>query len=71
MLDKYEEGMDSATIDRLFGELKEALIPLVKKILAAKQPDDTKFHAYFDPDDQRKVQIFCFPTSDFPKMPVQ
>ena len=56
LLDKYEEGMDSATIDRLFGELKEALIPLVKKILAAKQPDDTKFHVYFDPDDQRKVQ---------------
>lgn len=56
LLDKYEEGMDSATIDRLFGELKEALIPLVKKILAAKQPDDAKFHAYFDPDDQRKVQ---------------
>lgn len=24
LLDKYEEGMDSATIDRLFGELKEA-----------------------------------------------
>ena len=22
LLDKYEEGMDSATIDRLFGELK-------------------------------------------------
>ena len=56
LLDKYEEGMDSATIDRLFGELKEALIPLVKKILDAKQPDDTKFHVYFDPDDQRKVQ---------------
>ena len=35
LLDKYEEGMDSATIDRLFGELKEALIPLVKKILDA------------------------------------
>ena len=28
----------------------------MKKILAAKQPDDTKFHVYFDPDDQRKVQ---------------
>ena len=56
LLDQYEEGMDSATMDRLFEELKAALIPLVQKILAAKQPDDTKFHAYFDPDDQRKVQ---------------
>lgn len=56
LLDQCEEGMDSETIDRLFGELKEKLIPLVEKILAAKQPDDTPFHAYADPDAQRKVQ---------------
>lgn len=56
MLDQYEKGMDSATIDRLFGELKEELIPLVRKILAAPQPDDTAFHAYSDPNAQREVQ---------------
>ena len=37
LLDQYEEGMDSQTIDRIFGELKEALLPLLKKILAARQ----------------------------------
>lgn len=56
LLDQYEESMDSATIDRLFKELKEELIPLVQKILAAPQPDDAAFHGYFDPDAQRKVQ---------------
>lgn len=56
LIDKYEEGMDAKTVDRLFGELKEGLIPLVKKILAAGQPDDAKFQGSFDVDVQRKVQ---------------
>lgn len=56
LLNQYEEGMDSATIDRLFGELKQELIPLVQQILAKPQPDDTAFHAYADPDAQKKVQ---------------
>ena len=56
LLDQYEEGMDSETIDKIFNELKKELVPLVKQILAAKQPDDSKFKGYFDPDAQRKVQ---------------
>lgn len=56
LLDQYEEGMDSATIDQLFGELKKELIPLVRKILAAPQPEDAAFHVFVDPDIQRKVQ---------------
>ena len=56
LLNQYEEGMDSATIERLFGELKQELIPLVQQILAKPQPDDTAFHAYADPDAQKKVQ---------------
>lgn len=56
LLDKYEESMDSATIDRLFEDLKKELIPLVKQILAAKQPDDTKFKGNFDINAQREVQ---------------
>lgn len=56
MLNQYEEGMDSATIDRIFEELKKGLMPLVDKILAAKQPDDSKFNAFYDLDAQKKVQ---------------
>jgi carboxypeptidase Taq len=56
LLNQYEEGMDSATIDRLFEELKAGLIPLIDKILSAKQPDDSKFHRHFDIDSQKKVQ---------------
>ncbi|MBR5712211.1 MAG: carboxypeptidase M32 [Lachnospiraceae bacterium] len=52
----YEKGMDTATIDRIFDELKEGLVPLVRKILAAKQPDDSKFRVTYDTDAQHKVQ---------------
>ena len=47
LLDQYEKGMDSATMDSLFEDLKAELIPLVQKVLAAKQPDDSKFHVSF------------------------
>lgn len=56
LLDQYEEGMDSATIDRLFGDLKKELIPLVQSILAAEQPDDSKFAGKYDINAQREVQ---------------
>ena len=56
LLDNYEEGMDTETIVHLFGDLKKELIPLVKQILAAKQPDDSKFKGHYDVDAQKKVQ---------------
>ncbi len=56
LLNQYEEGMDSATIDQIFGELKTELIPLVQSILAAKQPDDSKFAGKYDVNAQRDVQ---------------
>lgn len=67
MLNQYEEGMDVKTIDRLFGELKEELIPLVKQILAAPQPDDAVFHQFFDTDAQRKLQWFLLEYIGFRK----
>lgn len=56
LLNQYEEGMDSKTIDGLFDDLKRELIPLVEKVLAAKQPDDSVFAGYYDIESQKKVQ---------------
>ncbi|MBQ7918813.1 MAG: carboxypeptidase M32 [Lachnospiraceae bacterium] len=56
LLDPFEEGMNSSVIDRVFDELKKDLIPLVDKILASEQPDDSKFQGKFDVDAQVKVQ---------------
>lgn len=56
LLVNTEKGMDSKTIDRIFAELKEELIPLVKKITNAEQPDESKFAGKHDIDAQRRVQ---------------
>lgn len=58
MLDTYEKGMDEATIDRIFGELKEELIPFVKEILSKPEPDSSKFIGNFDTNKQRELSHF-------------
>ncbi len=56
MLDEFEKGMDAKTIDTLFGQLKEAILPLLEKILAKPEPDTSKFARKFDINGQRKVE---------------
>lgn len=56
LLNQYEEGMDSSTIDRLFGELKAELVPLIAKVTALEMPKNPKFDSTFDADAQEKVQ---------------
>lgn len=43
LIDMFEEGMTQETIDRVFGELKQGLLPLLDQILAAEQPDHSLF----------------------------
>ena len=56
LLDDYEKGMDSATIDRIFSELRDGLVPLVHSILAVKQPEDPRFSRPCDVNAQKEVQ---------------
>lgn len=56
LLNDYEEGMDSASIDRIFGELKEGLVPLLKKIQAAPRPDTSALQGSYDVDAQKKAE---------------
>ena len=56
LVNEYEEGMDTAAIDRVFGELKDGLLPLLDRILAAKQPESKIYEGTYDPDAQKKVQ---------------
>ena len=56
LLNQYEEGMDSATIDRLFDELKAELVPLIAMVTANEKPGNPKFAGKFDVDAQEKVQ---------------
>ena len=58
LLNECEEGMDIVTYDRLFGDLKESLIPLIKRILAAPEPDDSKFNRVYDLNHERAAQEY-------------
>lgn len=56
LLDQYEEGMDSEAIDRIFGELKEELLPLIDRVTQEKTEENPKFKGFFDAAAQEKVQ---------------
>lgn len=56
MLDMYEEGMNSATIDRIFEELKKDLIPLVRAITSKPHAPNPKFGRRYSLESQRACQ---------------
>ena len=58
LIDQYEEGMTQETIDRVFGELKKELVPMVEKITAAPQPDHSKFTMTIPAHKQAKLCKF-------------
>ena len=41
LLNEYEEGMNTATLDAFFAQLRETIVPLLAKIQSAPQPDDS------------------------------
>lgn len=52
MLDDYSPGMTTDVLDKLFGDLKKELIPLVKAIQASPQVDDSFLHKRYSPRQQ-------------------
>ena len=58
LLDMYEEGMDSETIDRLFQELKDGLLPLLQKIIKQQSPDSSLFEGAYPIHKQRELGAF-------------
>ena len=53
-LDDHEEGTSREYYDRFFGEVKEALIPLIAKIREKEQPDDGWLRVSFPVAKQRE-----------------
>ena len=56
LIDMYEEGMDSASIDAIFDELKTGLIPLIEKINRKEFPDISALDGDYPAQQQKKVQ---------------
>lgn len=56
LLDFYEPGMNSAKVSKLFDELKEGLIPLIKKCTeSSKQPDTTAIDRNVPVNKQKEI----------------
>ena len=54
LLNEYEEGMDMQTLDAFFAQLRGAIVPLLEKVQAAPQIDDSFLHQDYPIDGQKK-----------------
>jgi carboxypeptidase Taq len=57
LLDDYEPDMKTADVRKIFAELKEQLLPLVKEIGEAGEVDDSFLEGDFDPGKQRELSL--------------
>ncbi len=57
LLDNYEEGLTTEQLEPLFRDLREKLVPLLRKIAAAPQPDDSFLRKDFDSDGQLRFSV--------------
>ena len=55
LLDQYERGLTTETLDRFFAVLKERLVPLIHKVAEKGQPDCAFIHREYPIEQQRKL----------------
>ena len=58
LLNQYEEGMNTATLDAFFAQLRGAIVPLVAKIQAVPQIDDSFLFRHYPVEIQRKFSDY-------------
>lgn len=56
LLGQWVEGIDCATVEKLFTQVREGLVPLLRKIQAAPQPELSALEGSYDVDRQKQVQ---------------
>ncbi len=67
LLNEYEEGMDSETVDRLFEDMKAGLRPLLKKIMEKEEPDSSLFEGEYPIHKQKELGAFLLDYMGFDK----
>lgn len=59
LLDMYEPGATTAELDRLFGELRQRLVPLAERIASQGETPDTSFlEGRFDKAAQKRFSLY-------------
>lgn len=57
-LNEYEDGLDMATCDKFFSEIKEGLVPLLKRISEKPQVDDSCLKGNFSDAKQEEFALY-------------
>lgn len=58
LLNEFEEGLDQKTLDPFFAQLRQAIVPLVEKIQAAPQIDDSFLRKEYPVAQQREFSDY-------------
>lgn len=58
LLDQYEPGVTTQIIDRVFDEVRKAIVPMVEEIASAKQPKTDFLFSHFPKEKQREFSLF-------------
>ena len=58
LLNKFEEGMNTAVLDEFFGKLREKLVPLIAAIQEVPQIDDGFLFRHYPVEQQRKFSDY-------------
>ena len=58
LLNEYEEGLNTATLDAFFAQLRETIVPLIAKVQAVPQIEDGFIHKHYPVEVQRKFSDY-------------
>jgi carboxypeptidase Taq len=55
LLNEYERGVDTKMLDEFFSELRETIVPLVRRVSEKPRPDDSFMHKFYPAAKQREL----------------
>ena len=58
LLNEYEEGMNTETLDAFFAQLRETIVPLIARCQQAQQIDDSFLYKHYPVEIQRKFSDY-------------
>ncbi len=58
LLNEYEEGMNTETLDAFFAQLRQTIVPLIAKVQQAKPIDDSFLFRHYPVEAQRKFSDY-------------
>ncbi len=62
LLNEYEEGLTTDTLDAFFAQLRKAIVPIVHAISKKTQPDDSFLHRHYPVSIQREFSQYLMDT---------